>query len=177
VQQAELLPKTVVVSRSFRSRSLISHKGPYPVLLPHIHYLLTHPALYPIRFYNFLPERNTTEERPRKDCRLRAVFEEGKGKNLALFRMWIVVHAPMATLTASSSTCNVRSPCADIAQPKEMCSRRTAGASILQYWNALFSIIASNQWPRTDYGTFYYILQIILIQEITSDKSEKLMYR
>jgi len=62
VQQAELLPKTVVVSRSFRSRSLISHKGPYPVLLPHIHYLLTHPALYPIRFYNFLPERNTTRK-------------------------------------------------------------------------------------------------------------------
>lgn len=88
-------------------------------------------ALSPLRFSSFFPERNAArEDRGRTVRRFRAVLEGGKRKNLALFRMWIAVHAPMATLTASGSTCNVRSPSANVAQSEETRSRRTAGRCI-----------------------------------------------
>lgn len=144
----ELLPKTAAVSRSFRSWGLISHKDSYPALLPRAHYLLTHPALRPLRFSIFFPERNAVKkDRGRTVRRLRAVPRGRQRKEPRTVSY--VDRGPRADGHVNRlgldrrSTCGRQAP--TLHNPRKRArGERPTGAPISRYWNALFAV-ASNR--------------------------------
>jgi len=154
----ELLPRTAAVSRSFRSRGFVSHRRflsditPLPPRTPG--------PLLPLRVSSVSSRSETPRGRIASGLSVgfARCSRKAEEKNLALFRMWIAVHAPMATLTASSST-DVRSPSANIVQPKETCARGERPAGTIDT-SILECAFCSREWSAAKDG-LRYILYIL----------------